>query len=121
VIEGFVIGDDFTVEATITEVPAGDPLAKVWLSVKRREDDADAAAVFSKSVTTSSSSSGQITDTGADGSGVARFTLVPADTVLLIGEKIYYFDVQAKTQAGLVYTPIKGTIMGKKQITIATS
>lgn len=121
VIEQFVVGDDLNVRATVTNVPNGDPLTKAWFTVKKREADEDADAVFQKVITTSSGASGQITDAGASGTGTALFVLGKSDTVLLTGERTYYFDVQVKTSTGLIYTPIKGQMVGEKQVTRADS
>lgn len=120
-INQFVVGDNVPLRFNISNVPEGDTVVKVWLTMKSSENAEDSEAVLQKSVTASNTPSGQITDDGAAGTAVAVFTLVPADTVMITGGKNYYFDVQVLTALGAIYTPIKGTVIGVKQITQATS
>lgn len=122
-IEDFVVGDDLKIVRTVTTIPAGDSLAKAWLTVKRRESQTDAEATFQKVITGSyAAGQGHITDSGAgDTIGGLFFELLAADTVLLTGDVSYYFDVQVKTANGAIYTPEKGTLTGRKQVTQATS
>ncbi|KKM65979.1 hypothetical protein LCGC14_1485870, partial [marine sediment metagenome] len=43
-IKDFVAGDDLQITRTITNVPSGAVLTKAWLTIKFRQDDADADA-----------------------------------------------------------------------------
>ena len=64
---------------------------------------------------------GQITDTGADGTGAVRFTLSGTQTLLMTPGITYYWDCQIILSDGGLYTPCKGTIVGIQQVTIATT
>lgn len=122
VIDTFVVGDDLKVDRTITNIPTGDTIAKAWFTVKRSEAAADVDAIFQKSISTAYvQNQGQITNAGASGTGALFFELNAAATVLMTGDKAYYFDIQVKTVNGALYTPEKGTITGRKQVTQATS
>ena len=121
VIQNFVVGDDIDITRTITAIPAGDTVAKAWFTVKRQEDDSDARVVFQRVISSVLTSSGIISDTGGSGTAVLTFHLLAADTVLMTGGRGYVFDIQLKTMLGKIYTPEKGTITGKKQITLATT
>jgi proline racemase len=71
-----VAGDHKDITRTVKNVPSGAVLATGWLTIKEDEDDADVAAIIQKSITSSPSSSGQITDTGADGTGAATLSCI---------------------------------------------
>ncbi len=118
----FVCGDSLRVERTILGLPTGLTLTKAWFTVKATETDADAAAMFQLSITTTLTSAGQITDAGTtSGEGTVRFTATPAQTLLLTPDQVYAWDVQILLSDTGIYTPCKGTIMGEQQVTIATS
>lgn len=120
IIADFVAGDDFTIERTITAVPSGQTITNAWFTVKRTIDDADVLAIFQKTITSASTSSGQIDDTGADGTGHLYFTLLAADTVLLTPYSDYRYDIQIKLSGGGISTPELGFITAFPQITRAT-
>jgi hypothetical protein len=121
-IRDFVCGDSLRIERTILSLPTGLTVSKAWLTIKTLATDLDAAATLQLSITSTLSSAGQITDVGTtSGDGALRFTLTPAQTLLLTPEQEYVFDVQVLLSDGGIYTPVKGTIEGLQQITIATS
>lgn len=122
IITNFAVGDDFDVERTITGVPSSATLVQAWLTVKNRITDADAQAVFQVSIASAYvAGSGQITDTGADGTGEVRFEVTKANSLLLTPGKGYHFDVQVESSTGKIYTPYAGTMRGSRQVTRATS
>ncbi len=112
-ISGVVQGDTFYVTRDpVTEIDPADPIASASFTVKYIEDDTtdDTQAVFQKSITTTGTISGQVTDDGtADGEGALYFRLAPADTALLFPEVIYRYDIQLTTVSGDVFTPEVGT------------
>ena len=120
-IRNFVCGDSLAVERTIRGVPTGLTISKAYMTIKGTATDADASAVVQVSITSTLTSAGQITDTGADGTGAVRFTLTPAQTLLLTPEQAYAFDVQIVLSDSGLYTPCKGTMKGLQQVTIATT
>jgi len=121
-IIGLVGGDDLEVRRTITNIPTGQVLAQARFTVKLNEDDLDAAAIFQKSITsTLVASQGQITDTGANGTGVVSFFLQASDTVLMTPGSEYHYDIQVRLDNNRLYTPEKGRITTVRQITQSTT
>mgnify|MGYP001560372814 CR=1 FL=1 len=120
-IRDFVCGDSLRIDRTVRGVPSGVTISKSYLTIKTNQTDIDASAVLQLSVTSTLTSSGQVTDTGADGTGAVRFTLSPANTLLLTPSTSYYFDIELIMSDAGIFTISKGTIKGLQQITIATS
>jgi len=121
-IKDFMCGDSLRVERTILSLPTGLTVSKAWLTIKADATDLDAAALVQLSITSTLTSSGQITDVGTtSGDGALRFTLTPAQTLLLTPEQVYVWDCQVLLSDGGIYTPCAGSIVGEQQITIATS
>ena len=120
-IRDVVCGDALAIERTISGVPAGLTITKAWLTIKATITDLDADALLQLTVTSVLASTGQITDTGATGVAVVRFTLSGAQTLLVPPEASYPFDVQVQTSDGALYTACKGTIRLEQQVTIATT
>lgn len=118
-INNFVVGDDLDIERTISNIPTGQTITKAWLTIK--EIEAGSTAVLSKEITSVATSSGVISDTGADTVGVVTFTLTAAETALFSAGNWLYYDIQVKTSGGKIYTPEKGRIKGEIQLTSATS
>lgn len=89
--------EDFVVTFDENGVPCDITGWTVIMTVKADKDDADAQAVVQKIV---------ITHTAPE-TGVAVIPFEPADTDALEA-KGYWFDIQAKTDTGDVYTVLKG-------------
>jgi len=118
-ITGFVKGDDLDIVRTVTNIPAGQVLTEARLTVRSTNL---ATIVLSKLITpTLVAGSGQISDTGADGTGVVTFQLtggVGGDTVNLTPGTLFPFDIQLKTDANKHYTPEVGTISAVAEVTL---
>ena len=107
-----VAGDDKTL--TFTFVNSAGAVVDIsgytgFFTVKTNKTDTDEQAKIAKSWTSHSDPT----------NGVTSLALVPADTSDLLGN--YYFDVQLKRGAGLIYTPIRGTFTVLDNITIRTT
>lgn len=63
----------------VRELPLGTTVVAAKWMMKARQSDGDGAALVSKSVTLSSSASGQVTDDGTDGTAEVRIVVQPAD------------------------------------------
>lgn len=114
-------GQDYEIARTITSVPAGDTLAKAWLTMKTLITNAD-PGLFQKEITSSNvAGTGQITDTGADGTGAVRFDLEPADTALPTPGVAVVYDIKVLTTAGKIYYGEKGTFTTEQRVTDAES
>ena len=120
-IRDFVAGDSLRIDRTVRGIPSGVTISKGYITIKTNQTDVDASAVLQLSITSTLSASGQITDTGADGTGAVRFTLSPANTLLLTPGTSYFFDIELIMSDAGIFTISKGTIKGLQQITIATS
>jgi hypothetical protein len=119
-IDNVVSGDDLEITRTITLVPSGTTITDAWFTLKEHPDDADSEAIINKQITpTDSPGTGQITDTGADGTGAVRFDLSDTDTALPEIGRDYYFDIQVKTAAGSIYTPNAGRFRTVQGVTAA--
>lgn len=121
-IDNLVAGDDLQITRTITGVPSGATLSDAWFTVKSADADADAEKIIQKAITpTDVPGTGEITDTGADGTGAVRFDLTDVDTALLEPGREYVYDVQVKTDGGAIYTPEKGRIKSVQGVTTTTT
>lgn len=120
-----VSGDDFDLTINAPDVPSGQTIAKAWLTGKTGVVGVDdTGAIFQKIITPSLvPGEGQVTDTGAGGTGQLLFTLEPTDTraILAAGEPVS-FDVQILTNLGKTYTLItESTITVHPEVTMAQS
>jgi len=120
-ITNLVPGDDLDVTRTITGVPATTTLAQAWLYVKRLATDPDNQAVFFKSITSAAVAGvGQITDTGADGTGALLFQIAAADSALLSPQVPCAYGIQVKLSSGKEYTVETGTIVADRGVVQAS-
>jgi hypothetical protein len=117
---GRVAGDDLEIRVTITSLPA--TISTAWLTIKDEIADLDAAALMQKEITSSDvPGTGQIEDTGADGTGILRFDLTNDDTALL-ATTAYEYDVQILLSTTKLNTPQRGLIqMDGAEVTKSTS
>ena len=100
-----VIGDDFTIQRTYTDVPVGSAIAKAWLTIKESDRQLDIDALMQLDITTALTANGQITDAdAADGTISMVFKLPRAKTVLATPRLDYGLDVQVLASDGLIHT-----------------
>jgi hypothetical protein len=107
-IDDFTVGDDLDIVRTVSAIPDGQTIVRAWFTVKVFE--ASPTALFQKEITTSLSDDGIISD------NELTFTLTPDDTALLSGDNRQWYDIQVETSAGKFYTPERGTITGRVNI-----
>lgn len=121
-ISGIVAGDDLDVQRTVTNIPSGQTLTKAWLTFQPVAGGAD-PGTLQKAITPSAVAGvGQITDTGASGTGVLLFQLTGADTLVLpIGGAGIAYDIKVLTSANKIYTVEQGKYVSTRRITLATS
>lgn len=116
VITNLVAGDFRQIPFQITNVPSGGALTKGWLTVKEDAADLDINAMFMKEITTIlDTAHGHITNDGSVGGvGTGFFNLTSANTILLIPDTPYVYDIQfllTMTDATTrIETPEIGTI-----------
>lgn len=121
-IFNIVQGDFIDILRTIDTLPAS--IVTAWFTVKpTKSSSSDTTAIFQKTITSSNvPGQGVILDDGTgDGIANVRFELTNANTVLLVDEKAYYYDIQVLTSTGKIYTPELGIIRMKSERTKAIS
>jgi hypothetical protein len=116
-----VAGDDLDVRRTVLNVPTGQTLTKAWLTFKTNRFNTDVNALLQKIITTAATSSGQITDAGASGTGVILFQLTNVETLALPIDIDTPYDVKVLTSASKVYTAEQGLYRGIRRVTQAIS
>ena len=122
-IEGFTAGDDLQIERDIPGVDPADPIVKAWLTIKAKLSDADPGALQKIITPAAVANVGQITLDGAesngDGTATCVFQLTGAQTAALGTAIRYYYDIQAKSNLGKIYTsqdPETGEVVGRLQL-----
>jgi hypothetical protein len=92
------------IKITVPDVPDTLTITKAYLMVKNAYTDADASALVNLSITSSPTASGQITDTGGDGTATLDF-VVGTSTLNAITDttKTYYVAVKVILSNGSAY------------------
>lgn len=116
----FVAGDAFGVTRTITDIGSGRTLAKAYLTVKASPTDADPGAL-QLAITTTLTGAGQITDTGASGTGTIAFTVSSSESASLGSGRAYLYDIRLIFDDGEPVTPEVGSLVLGHGVTTATS
>jgi len=116
----FVRGDAFGVNRTITDIASGRLLTKAYLTAKALPGNAD-PGVFQLTITAVASSAGQITNTGASGTGSLVFTVTSAQSALLDSTLTYVYDIKVIYDDGEPVTVEVGTIDVTQGVTAAVA
>lgn len=90
-------GSAIIIRRTIPIIQGTGTAEKCWFTVKSNVTHPDAQAVIKKSITTTLTSSGHISDSGAGGSAVFSFEINAVDGAKLEAGKMYFFDIWMKT------------------------
>lgn len=117
--EGFIRSDQFPIRRRVYGVPASDTIAEAWLTVKTSKSDADGSALFQKIITSSNvAGTGQIEDTGSNGTAVLRFDVLQADSAALTADTQVFYDMHTRlSTAGNLVTVESGTVIATEEIT----
>jgi hypothetical protein len=92
------------VKITVPDVPDSLTITKAYLMVKSNWTDPDNNAVVNLSITGSATASGQITDSGADGTGTLQFTFGAATLNSITDfKRTYYTTVKVILSNGSAY------------------
>lgn len=126
VLTKFVSGDTWRLNRTCSNVSNAAAnsatVTTVYWTVKTDPTLPDASAIFQRVITTSLTSSGQITDAApADGTISFYAIALSTQTILCVPGQEYYYDLQAITSAGGVYTLETGIIIAQQGVTTASS
>jgi len=121
VIDDLVIGDDYDILRTVTEVPDSTSLDRGWISVKINRTDPDSAAIIFKEITVVEQSGiGQIIDEGSsDGTAMVLFQLTHAETLLLYEHIAYVYDIKVRTATNKIHTAESGLLYPVRGVTEA--
>jgi len=121
-ITGYVAGDEFNVRKAVLNVKAGRTIVKAWLTVKNAATDADPGVIQKVITTTAQGGVGQITDSGADGTGEVLFQFTKTDTGTTLGpDKVFKYDIQLKFDNGDIATLQYGDLVLVRGVTDASS
>lgn len=105
---GIVRGDAFSLTRTIPNVPSGDTIASAKLTLKTNISDAD-PGLFQLT--------GSVTTAGTTGLGLVTFAFSAANTLLMVQDQPYYFDIQITMTGGNILTIEQGTTSASYQVT----
>lgn len=120
-ISSVVAGDDLDIIETVLQIPAGQTLVMAWLTFKADPSVADPGLLQKVITLLATVGQGQITDDGADGTGMLLFQLSGTNTLALpVGKKTPY-EIKVKTSAGKIYTAEQGNYFANRRLTQATS
>jgi hypothetical protein len=108
-------GEIYLLTMTEDDAPLDLTDAEMWMTAKRHIRDADADAIFQKTV------GDGITITDAEG-GLATVELIPGDTSDLAARTVrLVYDVQVKLVSGRIVTPLKGRLTVEPDVTVSTA
>ena len=121
-LKPIVRGDTRKVERTFTGLPTGITINKAWLTVKTTPSTSD-PGLFQLEITTSATSSGQITDAStSDGQLGMYFVINGTQSASATGGAEYVYDIQVKdASSGAIHTLVMGTVTFYDGVTGATS
>lgn len=121
-ITALVAGDTWKFLRTYTGLTTGVTISKVYLTIKNDPTDADVSALIQRSITTSATAAGQITDASTS-DGTIAFNVIVLDTQSddLTPLEDYYYDFQGIGSDGAVYTFETGIITPAQGVTTASS
>jgi len=117
-----VAGDTWELHRTYTGLSSGTTISKVYWTVKQSATDADASALFQVSITSASTSAGQIIDGNSNGGSIELAVIASkTETAALTPGQQYIYDIQGVDSNGQVYTFELGTICPQQGVTAATT
>lgn len=121
-LKPIVRGDTRKVERTFTGLPTGITINKAWLTVKTNPGTTD-PGLFQLEITTSATSSGQITDAStSDGQLGMYFVINGTQSASATGGAEYVYDIQVKdASSGAIHTLVMGTVTFYDGVTGATA
>lgn len=110
------------IKITVPDVPDGLTITKAYLMMKVSLEDLDNNSLVSLTITNSPTTSGTISDTGADGEGVLEFVM-DANTLSQISDlsAIYYIAVKVILSNGSAYLLPNGIMPAKVHIAAITA
>ncbi len=96
IIDELIVGSPLHIQRTIRISTVYGLVEKCWITVKENTTQTDPQALIKKTITTTATASGQITNAGNSGSAEFVFHLVRADTIKFKPRKSYLVDIWMK-------------------------
>lgn len=120
-LKPIVRGDFRCVERTFTGLPSGHTIDKAWLTVKPSLAVGD-PGLFQIEITTTATSSGQITDaSSSDGQIAMFFNISSTNSSAATGGATYFYDIQVRTTTSGIHTLAMGTVTFFDGVTSSTT
>lgn len=114
--KGIVRGDQFSIYRTVRGLSSGITVSSALLTVKNTIATVD-PGLFQKSITSSNvAGTGKIEDTGVSGIAKLRFDFTSANTLLMVADTEYYFDIQVTLSDGSLLTLERGLTSANAQV-----
>lgn len=117
-IDNLYVGEYKELARIISEFPTGLSLETIWFTIKENTTKTDAQAIVKKTITTTASLHGQITDTGTNNLAAFSVFLNKSDTEKLTAKKIYLFDTWAKVTGLEPVVVESGLVVAQPAITL---
>ena len=105
---GIARGDQFPLRRTLTGLPANVTISSAKLTLKTNISDAD-PGLWQLSAT--------VEDTGSTGIGTIRFDVTSTQTLLMVQDTPYWFDIQVTLSNGSILTIEEGITSALYQVT----
>lgn len=115
----YVIGDSVQIARTFINAPPGETIEMAWFTIKLDLNDADAAAVLQKTITTVDVPGTGFITNGANGTGTLRFDIGPNDWGLMAAKITYFYDIQVRSSADAILTRELGKAKFDSEVTLA--
>lgn len=107
---GIVRGDVFPLRRVISGIPSAITISSAKLTLKTTLSDAD-PGLWQLSAT--------VEDAGSSGTGTIRFDITSTQTLLMVADTPYYFDIQVTLSSGTILTPETGVTEAIEQVTVS--
>jgi hypothetical protein len=112
-------GDSLRIERTVTNIPEGDFIAAAWLTVKKQPKALDDAAALQLAISDTETAAGHIVADGSAGDGQLVFTIHGSgDFAGVVAGVDYYYDIQVRTDLGVIATRETGRVKWEQDITL---
>lgn len=105
--DGLIVGTDRRFRLALTEMPTGKTISQAKFYLKVAEEST--SALIEKTITTSASAQGQITDAGTDEEAELYYNLTNTDTAALSRKVTYHYYAKLTYSDGVIEVPVFGS------------
>ncbi len=118
-LKPIAVGDDFRIQRTYKIAGVTGSILRAWMTIKKKEKDADASALYDGDVTITPGADGAITDASlVDGEITMYFDLPRAITAQAKPGLTYIYDIGVETDGSAIHTLEKGFVPFTRRVTI---